>query len=590
MSLLKHIKVRSVPRFRRPPDLVYAADERPPHLPLAGLAAQHAATALALIAYVLAAAKIGGLDLEATRSMVTASILGMALATFFQAWGGRLGSGLTLVHMPDPLLVLTSGLVASQYGAGGLVMVGLVNSLIALGASQLVPRLRAVLPPTVAGVVICVAGLSLTQPALVQTTGLDAAGMPDGVSTLIGFGTLAVIISLSIWGNKRAKLLALLAGLTTGITLAGLTGQLHGLDILAAAPAFGLPTLPTPVFNVDPGILLAVALLALMTQLDTFGSTVLMHKMDDADWRRPDMRLVSGGIRANALGNLFGAWLGAMPTATSSANIALCHISRSTSRWIGLATGLLLASFAFLPQLSLALTLTPAPVIGAVSLYAAAYLIVSGIELIASRALDSRGIFMVGLAFIGGISVMLMPQLANLAPPSLRFLASNGVIVAGLTAIVLNLLFRMGIAQRASQTLTHEGDTPLSQQIVNFVESNGARWSARREAVVRAAAAALEAAEAIQASGQGRHLTEIQGYFDEFNLNIKLLHQGEPLSLAMASTAHPTNLMDMDDSEFSHALDQTLSGISYVLLKRLADRLSSGSEQSHSWLRLHFDH
>src|SRR5690606_23601666 len=132
-----------------------------------------------------------------------------------------------------------------------------------------------------------------------------------------------------------------------------------------------------------------------------------------------------------------------------------------------------------------------------------------------------------------------------------------------------------------------DGDTPLSQQIVNFVESNGARWSARREAVLRAAAAALEAAEAIQASGQDRRLMEIQGYFDEFNLNIKLLHQGEPLPLTMTSTAHPSNLLDMDDSEFSQALDQTLSGISHVLLKRLADRLSSGSEQSHSWLRLH---
>src|SRR5690606_8521268 len=135
-----------------------------------------------------------------------------------------------------------------------------VNGLVALGASHLMPRLRAALPPTVAGVVLCVAGLALTQPALIQATGLSAQTVPDGTSTLIGASSLAVIISLSIWGSTRGKLLALLAGLATGIALAGILGTLPGLDTLAQAPVFGWPALPRPVFGVDPGILLAVAL------------------------------------------------------------------------------------------------------------------------------------------------------------------------------------------------------------------------------------------------------------------------------------------------------------------------------------------
>src|SRR3546814_13690581 len=105
-----------------------------------------------------------------------------------------------------------------------------------------------------------------------------------------------------------------------------------------------------PEFQIDPGVLAAVGVLALMTQLDTFGCVVLMHKMNDADWRRPNMRMVGGGIRANGLGNLLGAWMGAYPSAISSANIALSHIRRSTSRWVGLLTALLLALIAFLPQ------------------------------------------------------------------------------------------------------------------------------------------------------------------------------------------------------------------------------------------------
>lgn len=590
MAIFRGIRLPAGPALKRPPELMYAGNERPPAIALAGLALQHAATALALIAYVLASAKIGGLDSDTTRAMISATVLGMALSCFLQSWGGWLGSGLLLVHIPDPLLVILSGMVAAEYGLGGLVLMGLVNGAVAMGAGVIVPRLRAVLPPTVAGVVVCVAGLSLIAPALNHVTGLADGTAPDETDILIGGATLIVIVALSVWGNRRAKLFALMAGLAAGVAVAAFVGELHGWDTLASAPAFGLPRPPMPEFGVDPGILAAVAVLALMTQLDTFGCVVLLHKMNDADWRRPNMRMVSGGMRANGLGNLLSAFMGAYPNAISSANIALAHISRSTSRWVGLAAACLLAIVAFLPQVSLALTLVPTAVIGAIEVYAAAYLIVSGIELIASRALDSRGIFMVGLSFVLGMGVIFIPELAALAPESVRFLAKNGIIVAGLAAISLNLLFRLGSSQRAQADFEEDASPAgLGQRVVEFIETQGASWSARRDAVRRAAQAGLEAAEAVQAAG-GRRLRGIRGSFDEFNLDIELLHEGPPLALGAEQTAARSDLLDVDEASFQAALEHALSGVSHVLLKRLADRLSSGQRGNLSYIRLHFDH
>ncbi|MGB3276971.1 MAG: solute carrier family 23 protein [Castellaniella sp.] len=556
---------------------------------LAGLALQHVATALALIAYVLAAARIGQLDAATTQAMVTASILGMAVSTFLQSWGGRLGSGMLVIHMPDPLLVVLSGMLAAQYGLGGLVLIGLVNGLVALGTGSLVPYLRTILPPTVAGIIVCVAGLSLVEPALRHVTGLGENGL-DTADILIGAATLGTIIGLSIWGNQRAKLSALLGGLLAGLIVSALTGKLHGWDALASAPLFGLPHPPMPVFNIDAGILLAVAVLSLMTQLDVFGCVVLLHKMNESDWRRPSMRMISGGMRACGLGNIVGAFLGALPNAASSANIALAHISRSTSRWIGLLTAALLALIAFLPQASLALTLIPTAVIGAIEIYAAAYLIVSGIELIASRALDSRGIFMIGLSFVLGMGVILMPELATHAPESLRFVVGNGIIIAGVSAIALNSLFRLGTSRQTEQTFESvDGAAAPIQQVVDFVETQGGAWSARRDVVRRAAQAALEAAEAIQ-SGGGRRLRGIRGSFDEYNLDIELLHDGPELELGAHAGHAPADLLDIDDTAFQHALDQTLSGLSGVMLRSLADRLQSGQRDGLTYLRLHFDH
>lgn len=588
MGIFSRFSLIPTPPVKRPRDLAYASAEKPPPSTLGILAMQHVATALALIAYALAAAHIGGLDAESTRKLVSATIIGMAIATGLQSWGGRTGSGTLLVHMPDPLLVALSGLVCAEYGLGGMVVVCIVNGLTALCASSIVPRLRAVLPPSVAGVVVCVGGLSLIEPALTHSLGITEGGI-SVIDAVLCAVTLAVIMALSIWGTRGMKLFALLAGLAAGIGLAALLGQLHGGGLLARTPLFGLPSLATPRFDIPVGLLVAVALLALMTQLDTFACTVLMQKMDDADWKRADMRMVGGGIRANALGNLCAAGLGGYPSAVSSANLALCHISRTTSRWVGLAAAAVLLLLAFMPLVSRALTLIPTSIIGAVGIYAAAYLIVSGIELIASRAMDARGIFMVGLAFVAGLGVMFMPNMADAVPESLQFIAHNGIVLAGLTAILLNMLFRLGSSQRRSEALHDAGSgRELTQRITEFIESSGASWGARHAAIRRAAQAAIEAAEALHAGG-GRRVIEIRGRFDEFNLDIEILHQGPPLSLE-APGKPAADLLDADDAAFEAALEKTMSRVSHTLMQRLADRVHADQRHGQSSLRLHFDH
>lgn len=588
MGIFSRFGLVPTPPVKRPRDLAYAAMERPPLPTLAILAIQHVATALALIAYVLAAAHIGGLDAESTRKLVSAAIIGMALSTALQSIGGRTGSGTLLVHIPDPLLVALSGLVCAEYGLGGMVAVCLVNGLAGLGGSVIVPRLRAVLPPTVAGVVVCVGGISLIEPALTHTSGLHNNAL-DASDALLGCVTLLVIMALSIWGSRLMKLFALLMGMAAGIVLAALLGKLEGGNILLQTPLFGVPSLATPRFDIPIGVLIGAALLALMTQLDAFACVVLMQKMDDADWRRANMNMVGGGIRATALGNLFIAPLGGYPGAVSSANLALCHISRSTSRWIGLAVAGLLLLLAFMPLVARALTLIPTPIIGAVEIYAAAYLVVSGIELIASRAMDARGIFMVGLAFVAGMGVMFMPHVGDMLPDALRFIAGNGIVVAGLTAILLNLAFRMGSSQRSSGAL-HDAHSPaeLTERVVEFVEGSGAAWGARHDAIRRATQAAIEAVEALHASG-GRRAIEIRGRFDEFNLDIEILHQGPPLVLS-APAKPAANLLDADDAEFEASLAATMSQVSHTLMQRLADRVHADQRHGQSSLRLHFDH
>lgn len=578
------------PNRRRPADLLYAADERPPALALLLLGLQHAATAMAFIAYVLVAARLANLDQTATQNLVAVSLLGMALATGLQAWGGRLGSGLLLVHMPDPFMIALAVVLLASHGQGGLASATIIYAISSLAIAPLIRYLRPVFPPSVVGTVICIGGLGLVAPSLRQSLGLaQGQWQPDGASALIATVTLGCIVILSIWGNKGLRIMSVLLAMAAGIGLAALLGTLGHADGLHSAPLLAMPQISTPAFNLDIGMIAATILIAVLTQLDTLGSVTMMEKMEDADWKRANMQAISGGIRANGLGDFCMGLLGSFPSCTCSANIALAYATRCTSRYIGLVAAGLLALAAFLPQLTLALTLTPAPVLGAIGLYAACFLMVFGMELAMSRAIDSRTIFAVGLSLGGGIAVMQMPELVQQAPEALRFLLGEGFVITGLVVILLNLVFRIGTSQEAKHSLKGVDPQQLQHEIIGFVESQGAIWGARRPIVQRAALAALEAAEAIQNAGEGRHISAIGGHFDEFNLDIELHHSGPALPLpSHAPGIRPDHSALLDGDE--DAIEQALMQASGLLLLHLADRVSSGAHADGSLLRLHFEH
>ena len=583
---LPALRLPASPRRRRPPELVYAADERPPAGALLVLGVQHAGTAMAFLTYVLVAASLGGLDRAGTQTLLTMTLLGMAICTTLQAWGGRWGAGTLLVYIPSASLIPFVAALVAAHGPGGLAIAALVRGAVALAMGAGMSRLRSFFPPQVVGVVVIVTGMALISSSVRNALGLDAEYRIESGSALVAGVTLFGIMALSVWGG-RLRVMALLIAIGIGVAVAALLGQLGDTQALASAPLIALPSIPMPVFSFDLGLVVALALMTVLQQLDMVGSVTMLDKMNDADWRRADMRAISAGVRGNGLGTLVSCLLGSYPPAISSANIGLTYATQSTARRIGLMTAALLVLAALLPQLTMALTLIPRPVLGAVGLYAAGFMIVSGMELVTSRAMDARATFAVGLSICAGLAVMMLPQLTERLSKSLQFVLGSGFVVAGFSVVLLNLLLRLGTGQRAEQALV-AGSAELHADITGFVESRGAAWGARRAVVQRAALAALEAAEAIAAAGDGRRLTAIRGSFDEFNLDLELLHSGAPLPLSPARSAAPAaaTLLDGDDSD----IDAALAQVSSRLLRHLADRVSSSEGGGQSVLRLHFEH
>lgn len=571
---------------RRSPALVYGADDRPPLGALLVLAAQHGATAIAFLSYVLVATRAAGLDVEGTQTMLAMTLIGMAVASFLQARGGRWGSGFLLIHVPNPFLISFVATTLVAFGPGGMPLLALVYCAVTLGLAPLITRMRSVFPAMVVGTVILVAGMTLIENALKHALGISGDWQISQSSLLTALCTLVTIVVASVWGGRKLGLMALMLGMAVGLLVAALQSQLQGWEAIRSAPLLQLPALSLPRFNGDMGTLVAVGLIALLTQLDTMGNVTIMEKLEDADWRRTNMTAVSGSMRAHGIGDLVSGLLGGFPTCTCATNIALAHATHATARIIGVVVAIIMAMVAFMPKVIVGLIQIPEPVLGAVELYVSAFLIVAGMELIMSRAMDSRSTFAVGLSVSAGIAVMVMPQLMEAVPVYWRSLFGNALVVSGLLVIALNLLFRLGTSRKASKELTTS--TQLHIDITNFVETQGAAWGARRDVVQRAAMAALEGAESIHSAG--RKVMGIRGSFDEFNLDLVLLHTGAALPLTGASPPKMSaqDLLDADDADFEAALTQ----VSSQLLRHIADRVSTYDAQTEqpAGLQLHFAH
>ncbi|HYG87053.1 MAG TPA: solute carrier family 23 protein, partial [Azospirillum sp.] len=296
-----------------------------------------------------------------------------------------------------------------------------------------------------------------------------------------------------------------------------------------------------------------------------------------------DMPKVSRGVFAEGVANLASSLSGGITVGFSSANIGLEFASGVTARIVGFATGALLLATAFVPAISAALILMPAAVIGAVLIYTSACLITAGMDLIMSRMMNDRRVMVVGLSVILGVSVTALPSLYHGAPSWIAPLFHSEVTVSALSALLLNVLFRIGSTRRAA--LEYHPERSRTSDLQEFFDRQGGIWGARREVVARAVLATSEAMEALLREGLSNGPVRLEASFDELNLNIQLRYDGRPLVIGDELQDVQT-LLDADDD----MLDRHMRGVVGRLIARSADRVSASSKGDTSQLYLNFAH
>jgi NCS2 family nucleobase:cation symporter-2 len=281
---------------------------------------------------------------------------------------------------------------------------------------------------------------------------------------------------------------------------------------------------------------------------------------------------------ANGVSTLIAGVLGTIGINTSTSNVGLAAATGVTSRKVALATGAIYLALAFTPKAATIFAIMPGAVVGATLVFASALVFVNGILIITSRMLDARRIFVIGISFMVGMTVDVFPGFYGALTPEIRVITSSSLVLGTLTALILNLLFRVGV--RRTQTLVVGALAFDRQRIHDFMETQGGAWGARREVIERARFSLMQSLETIIESCAPRGRLEVEASFDEFSLDIRISYPGELLILP---DRRPTSeeIIETEDGA------RRLAG---YMLRHNADRVRSELKDGQASVLFHFDH
>lgn len=438
----------------KPANLIYGLEDRVPALPLLALAFQHVVLmSVGLVLPVVLINEVGGSFLE-VRQVVAMSMIACGIGTILQAWRG-VGSGFLCPNLVGPNFFMAS-LDAAWLGGiplmrGMTIVAGLAEIIFA----RLLRHLRSFFPSEVTGLVVLMVGIAMVPLFVSKFLGIQFEGDAiDPGNFVVASLTLAVLVGMTVWGRGKVRLYGVLAGLLTGYACSWAAGLLtpDQFRAVGAAPWFALPDF-RQALDIDFrwSLVPTFIIVSLCGALKSFGNLVLCEKVNTEDWQGSDMPRIGRGLVADGLCVTVSGLLGGMASDTSSSNVSLSAASGVTSRWVGFAVGALSIVLGFAPKVAAVLSVMPIPVMGAVGIYVISYMIVSGFQIMLSNKLDNRGIMVVGISLIFGLSVEMLPTLYASAPKAIRFLTESSLTMATLLAVALNqlLLLRDRLAHRS---------------------------------------------------------------------------------------------------------------------------------------------
>jgi NCS2 family nucleobase:cation symporter-2 len=566
---------------RKPATLQYGVADIPPVPVIFVSALQFVAVIAGFLVFPLIMTRQAHVAPAVADSVLSWSMIVLAIGTSLQAIPkGPVGSGylapstMTAVYVSPSLEAVRLGGLALM--AGMTLFGGVVEAVVA----RFMHRLRALLPPELAGVVIVLVAIGNAMLGYRYLLLPGAAEPADLHHWLVALITLAVTIGLSVWCRGILRAACALIGMIVGYIAAVPAGLLRHQDFaqLGGLPLLQMPRVDYFAWSFD-GVLIAPFLVAAVA--NTLKAAALLTSAErqiDADWVRPNMERIGAGVLADGIATALSGAFCVFGVNVSSSSVGLTEATGVASRVVAHAISAIFVVMAFIPGLVRFFTLMPAAVLGATFVFTSCAILKGGIETIASRMLDARRTLVVGLSLLTGLAVEAFPGFFEAVPHSIQPVVGSPLVLGTLVGFGLNAIFRLGARRRA--VLVIEPQQIDFDAIHSFMEGLGGLWGARRDVVTRASFAAQQLVEVIVENCEPRSAVSLSGSFDEFNLAVEARYAGRRLELPERRPS---------DAEIRESEDgaRLLAGF---LLRHNADRASVIQRGDTCIVRFQFHH
>ncbi|MEU3921267.1 nucleobase:cation symporter-2 family protein [Streptomyces sp. NPDC029004] len=435
----------------------HPVDETLPPLRMFTSGLQHVAAMYAgVVAPPMIVGPAVGLSAKETAFLMGASLFTAGIATLLQTLGfWKVGARLPFVNGVSFAGVTPMIAIGKDRGADGITVIFgaiIVASLLGFVLTPYFSKLVRFFPPVVTGTVITLIGLSLLPVAFRWSQGGNSAASDYGSMKNIGMAALTLVIVLALRKFLRGFLqqIAILLGLVVG-TLIAVPMGMTSFDAIKNADVVGFPTpfhFGAPQFEIAAIVSMCIVMLVCMTE-----STADMLALGKIVDRPADERTIEGGLRADTLGSAISPLFNGFMCSAFAQNIGLVAMTKVRSRFVVAAGGGILILLGLCPVAASVIALVPLPVLGGAGIVLFGSVAASGIQTLASAALEKGENALIVAASVGvGLIPIAAPEFYHAFPKDALVVLDSGISTGCIVAIVLNLAFNHLGRKRSSQS------------------------------------------------------------------------------------------------------------------------------------------
>ncbi|HHZ4811918.1 TPA: nucleobase:cation symporter-2 family protein [Streptococcus pyogenes] len=369
--------------------------------------------------------------------LISTDIFMCGVATFLQLkLTKHTGVGLPVVLGCAFQSVAPLSIIGAQQGSSAMFGALIASGIYVILVAGIFSKIARFFPPIVTGSVITVIGLSLVGVAMGNMG--DNVKEPAAQSMMLSLLTIVIILLVQKFTKGFVKSISILIGLVAGTLVSAMMGLVDTTPVVEASWIH----VPTPFYFGMPAFeITSIVMMCIIATVSMVESTGVYLALSDLTNDQLDEKRLRNGYRSEGIAVFLGGLFNTFPYTGFSQNVGLVQISGiKTRRPIYYAAGILVV-IGLLPKFGAMAQMIPSPVLGGAMLVLFGMVALQGMQMLnrVDFQKNEYNFIIAAVSISAGLGFNGTNLFASL-PETAQMFLTNGIVIATLTSVVLNLV------------------------------------------------------------------------------------------------------------------------------------------------------